>query len=151
MATEVADVLDGLDLFIGFSYPELKVIGRYLTQVAKKQGEVVFSEGEPGNYMLILVEGRLSIFKGGENGNHLLCHEGRGRMVGEMALLDQERRSATCVADTDCTMLTLNQEGLGRMASESPLLAYRFTLALAKLLSRRLRRTSGMLVEFMTA
>lgn len=149
MNINVADVLDGLELFQEFSYPELKVIGRYLTQVRKKQGDVVFAEGEPGDDMLILVDGRLSIFKGGENGTHLLCHEGRGRIVGEMALLDHERRSATCVADSDCEMLILNGEGLRCMAAETPLLAYRFMFSLAKLLSRRLRRTSGMLVEFL--
>jgi hypothetical protein len=37
------------------------------------------------------------------------------------------------------------------MAAEAPLLAYRFMFSLAKLLSRRLRRTSGMLVEFLAS
>lgn len=149
MLTSTADVLDGLELFKDFSYPELKVIGHFLARGAKKRGEVIFSEGDPGTYMLILVEGKLSIFKGGEHGAQLLCHEGRGRIVGEMALLDQERRSATCMADTDCIMLTLDAEGMNRMSAECPLLAYRFMLNLAKLLSRRLRRTSGMLVEYL--
>ena len=151
MVTNPADVLDGLELFRDFSYPELKAIGHFLHRETKKQGEVVFNEGDPGTYMLILVEGKLSIFKGGEHGSQLLCHEGRGRIVGEMALLDQERRSATCMADTDCVMLTLDADGMSRMAADSPLLAYRFMLSLAKLLSRRLRRTSGMLVEFLVS
>lgn len=150
MTINVADVLDGLELFREFSYAELKVIGRFLTQVDKQQGEVVFAEGDPGDHMLILAEGRLSIFKGGEHGSHLLCHEGRGRIVGEMALLDRERRSATCMADTDCKMLTLDDLGLRQLTDEAPLLAYRFMFNLAKLLSRRLRRTSGMLVEYLS-
>lgn len=151
MITSNADVLDGLELFRDFSYPELKVMGNFLARGAKRKGEVIFSEGEPGTYMLILVDGKLSIFKGGEHGTQLLSHEGRGRIVGEMALLDQERRSATCVADTDCTILTLDAAGMHRMSTEYPLLAYRFMLNLAKLLSRRLRRTSGMLVEFLVS
>lgn len=147
----VADVLDGLELFKDFSYLELKHIGRYLAQVNKGKGEQVFAEGDVGDYMLILVEGRLAIFKGGEHGTQLLCHEGQGRIVGEMALLDHERRSATCVAETDCKMLTLSEEGLNRLAIDAPLLAYRFMFSLAKLMSRRLRRTSGMLVEFLVS
>ncbi len=150
MTINAADVLDGLELFREFSYAELKVISRFLSQIEKRKGEVVFAEGDPGEHMLILVEGRLSIFKGGEHGSHLLCHEGRGRIVGEMALLDRERRSATCTADTDCIMFTLNDGGLRQMADEAPLLAYRFMFNLAKLLSRRLRRTSGMLVEYLS-
>ena len=147
--TDTADILDGLELFRDFSYPELNTMGHFLHRTSRKAGEVVFSEGDPGSYMLILVEGRLSIFKGGEHGTQLLSHEGRGRIVGEMALLDQERRSATCVAETDCMMMTLDADGMHRMSAERPLLAYRFMHNLARLLSRRLRRTSGMLVEYL--
>ncbi|HEX8988761.1 MAG TPA: cyclic nucleotide-binding domain-containing protein [Rhodocyclaceae bacterium] len=149
MPIDVAAVIDGLELFNDFSYPELKVIARYLSFSEVRRGETVFAEGDPGDYMLILAEGKLSIFKGGENGSQLLCHEGRGRIVGEMALLDRERRSATCVADADCTLLMLSAENLARMAKDAPSLAYRFMFNLAKLMSRRLRRTSGMLVEFL--
>lgn len=149
MIADIADLLDGLELFTAFSYAELKAIARHMEMLRKTKGEVIFNEGDPGDYMLILAEGKLAVFKGGENGSQLLSYEGRGRMVGEMALLDHERRSATCVADSDCTFLTLNSAGLEEMAREFPLLAYRFTHALARLLSRRLRKTSGMLVEFM--
>lgn len=146
---EIADILDGLDLFSGFSYGELKIIGRYLRHDTKQAGEVIFNEGDPGSFMLILAEGRVSVFKGGESGTHLLSYEGRGRFLGEMALLDREPRSATCKADTACTMLTLDHSALDRMADDAPLLAYRFMRCLALLLSRRLRKTSGMLVEFL--
>ena len=150
MTDRIADILDGLALFQDFSYPELKTISRFVTHVVYKQGEVLFEEGDPGDTMLILAEGKLSIFKGGEHGTQLLSHEGRGRMVGEMALLDNERRSASCVADTDCEVLTLSLEGLTRMSRETPILAYKFMFSLAKILSRRLRKTSGLLVDFLS-
>lgn len=149
MTDRIADILDGLALFQDFSYPELKAISRFLTHMVRKQGEVLFEEGDPGDTMLILAEGKLSIFKGGEHGTQLLSHEGRGRMVGEMALLDNERRSATCVADTDCEVLTLSLDGLSRMSRETPILAYKFMFSLANILSRRLRKTSGLLVDFL--
>jgi CRP-like cAMP-binding protein len=114
-----------------------------------QQNAVVFNEGDVGDHMLILVEGSLAIFKGGELGRHLLSYEGRGRVVGEMALLDQERRSATCVASADCVLLTFDITSLDQLSRENPAIAYRFMAALARLLSRRLRRTSGMLVEYL--
>ena len=147
--SDIADVLDGLDLFQGFSYGELKIIGRYLSISNKDKSEVIFNEGDPGNFMLILAEGRISVFKGGEYGNHLLSYEGRGRFIGEMALLDNERRSATCIADTPCKLLVLDHASLERLENDAPLLAYRFMRCLALLLSRRLRKTSGMLVEYL--
>lgn len=150
MTDRIADILDGLALFQEFSYPELKTISRFVTHVVYQQGEVLFEEGDPGDTMLILAEGKLSIFKGGEHGTQLLSHEGRGRMVGEMALLDNERRSASCVADTDCEVLTLSMDGLSRMSREAPILAYKFMFSLAKILSRRLRKTSGLLVDFLS-
>jgi CRP-like cAMP-binding protein len=149
MSEKIADLLDGLDLFRDFSYPELRTIANYLTYHQVKKDAVVFNEGDAGNYMLILVEGSLAVYKGGEAGHHLLSYEGRGRVVGEMALIDQERRSATCTAKSDCELMTLGTDGLSRMAIDHPGLAYRFMFALARLLSRRLRRTSGMLVEYL--
>lgn len=149
MKTSIADMLDGLNLFVDFTYPELEVVGRYMMPQSATKGKVIFHEGDPGSFMLILTQGSISILKGGERGQQLLSCEGRGRIVGEMALLDHERRSATCVADSDCEFLSFNQEGLRRFAAECPLLAYRFMYCLAQVLSRRLRRTSGMMADFL--
>ena len=150
MSEKIADLLDGLELFKGFSYPELKTIASYLTFLQVKKDEIIFNEGDAGNHMLILVKGSLAVFKGGELGRHLLSYDGRGRVVGEMALIDQERRSATCMASTNCELMILSTDGLTRMATGHPGLAYRFMFSLASLLSRRLRRTSGMLVEYLS-
>lgn len=149
--SEIADLLDGLELFRDFTYGELKIISRFLIFETKAAGEVIFNEGDPGTFMLILAEGRVSVFKGGEQGKHLLSYEGRGRFLGEMALLDRELRSATCVTETACKILTLDQGTLDRMENDCPRLAYRFTLCLARLLSRRLRKASGMLVEYLVS
>jgi CRP/FNR family cyclic AMP-dependent transcriptional regulator len=151
MSRNTADLLDGLELFADFSYPELQHIGRFVGYQGLKQGEVVFREGDPGSFMLILVEGQLSIYKGGEHGQRLLSYEGRGRVVGEMALLDHERRSATCIVDKDSLFITFDHTGLEQLAEHYPGLAYHFMLSLARLLSKRLRRTSGLLVEHLAA
>ena len=150
MSRNIADLLDGLDFFQGFAYRELEILAPYLGYNSADDGEVIFSEGDPGSYMLILIEGRVSILKSGENGRHLLSCEGRGRIIGEMALLDRERRSATCIADGPCELLSLSQESLERLGVEHPGVAYRFMFHLARLLSRRLRRTSGILAEYLS-
>jgi CRP-like cAMP-binding protein len=149
MSDAIADLLDGLELFKEFDFQELKNIAHYVSLIKVDAGETVFEEGDAGNYMLILVSGKLAVYKGGEHGNHLLSYEGRGRVVGEMALIDQERRSATCRAESDCELLTISTESLHKLSVQHPRLAYRFMFCLARLLSRRLRRTSGMLVEYL--
>lgn len=146
----IADILDNLDLFQGyFSYPELETLAHYMTFRTAEKQEVIFHEGDPGNYMLILVEGRMEVSKSGDGGLHLLSYEGRGRVLGEMALIDREPRSATCVAAVNCDLLTLNEDSLTKMVAEYPGIAYKMMYLLAKLLSRRLRRTSGMLADFL--
>lgn len=150
MKESIADLLEGLHPFQEYSYPELEVVARYLMPQEARKGEVVFSEGDTGSFMLILVKGRMAIHKGGEHGQKLLSYEGKGRIVGEMSLLDHERRSATCIADADCEFLIFNDAGLKRLVSEYPALAYRFMFCLAQMLSRRLRRASGMMADFLS-
>lgn len=149
MKNKIADLLDGLEFFQGFVYAELATIGPYLNIQGIPKGDIIFREGDPGNYMLILLDGRIAIYKGGEHGQHLLSYEGKGRIVGEMALLDQERRSATCVADSACELLTMTHESLKRLAHDHPAIGFHFMYSLARLLSRRLRRTSGMMADFL--
>lgn len=147
MSRTIADLIDGLEFFRDFSFDELLVLSQHLGYLEAGDGAVIFREGEPGSYMLVLVEGRIAIHKGGDSGRHLLSYEGSGRIIGEMALLDRERRSATCIAEGDCRLVTLSHEGLQQLAAAHPALAYKLMFCVARLLSRRLRRTSGLLAE----
>ncbi len=150
MKKTIADLLDEIELFQQFSFAELEILARYLKLEEIQAGEMVFAEGERGNYMFILLSGRVAIFKGGLHHQHLISSEGRGRVIGEMALIDQETRSASCVADENGEILTFTRESLKRLATEQPAVAFHFMFFLARLLSRRLRRTSGMMAEFMS-
>ncbi len=147
MAHPLIELIDGLEFFRSFSYPQLETIAGYLSLVEAAGGDAIFREGDPGTCMLILVSGRIAVYKTGENGRHLLSFEQPGRIIGEMALLDHERRSATCIAEQDCVLVTLGQDSLERLADEHAALAYQLMHAIARLLSRRLRRTSGVLAE----
>ena len=147
MSRKFAELIDGLEFFKDFSFRELETLGGYFSHRDVAQGEIVFNEGDPGRNLLILLDGKMSIYKSGESGRYLLSYEGRGRIVGEMALLDHELRSASCIAETPCELLSIDQTGLDRMALEHPSLAYLFMYSLARLLSKRLRRTSGILAE----
>ena len=146
---KIADLLDGLDFISDFAYPDLELLAKFVTHHQMDKGSVLFEEGDPGDFMLIVVQGRIAIFKGGEHGRQLLSTEMRGRIIGEMAMIDQERRSATCVSETDCELLILTHTNMQCMAKEHPAVAYHFMSSLARILSRRLRRTSGMMADFL--
>ncbi|MES2015874.1 MAG: Crp/Fnr family transcriptional regulator [Pseudomonadota bacterium] len=146
---KIADLLDGLELVRDFSYPELETMAGYMSLHATPKGGVIFEEGDLGDFMLIVVDGRIGIYKGGEHGRQLLSSEAKGRIIGEMAMIDHERRSATCVAETDCELLILTSTNLKNLALERPMLAFHFMTSLARILSRRLRRASGMMADFL--
>jgi CRP-like cAMP-binding protein len=149
MTPSVAHALDDLDLFQGFfTYPELECLSSFMNLISAAQGDVIFHEGDKGGYMLILIDGKIKVSKSGDGGMYLLSYEGKGRVLGEMALIDHEPRSATCIAATDCEMLSLSKDGLDKLAAASPPVAYKLMFVLARLLSRRLRRTSGLLADF---
>ncbi len=64
-----------------------------------------------------------------------------------MAVLDGERRSATCIAATECILLTLSKDSLDRMIFDVPAIASKVVRAVAVSLSRRLRMAVGQLVD----
>jgi CRP-like cAMP-binding protein len=149
MPEEISGLLRHLEFFQSYSNENLETVSRYLARSTVPKSAVIFREGEPGNFMLFIVDGQVSIYKDSETGaNHLLAQEGRGRTVGEMALVDRLHRSATCVAEKPCDILTMTDESLSRLVSDHPSVAFQFALSLAKLLSKRLRLTSGELTDF---
>ena len=70
-----------------------------------------------------------------------------GRVFGEMAVLDGEYRSATCVAAQDCVLLILSRDSLDKMELDVPKTAARVIRTVAVSLSRRLRLADGKLVD----
>lgn len=67
-----------------------------------KAGEVIFSEGDPPGAVYVIARGQVDIMRGqGEERIHL-AHRREGEVFGEMALVDNQPRSATATAATDC-------------------------------------------------
>ena len=149
MPEEIADLLRHLEFFRAYSDAHLAIISRYLTRSTVPKGAVIFREGEPGSFMLFIIEGQVSIYKDSENGaNHMLSQQGSGVSIGEMALVDRSFRSASCVAERACDILVMTDQSLARLVSDHPSVAYQFAISLAKILSTRLRQTSGELADF---
>lgn len=149
MPEEISDLLRRLEFFAGYSDGNLETISQYLARSAVPKGTVIFREGEPGSFMLFIVAGQVAVYKDSENGaNHLLTQPGSGQTVGEMALIDRSPRSATCVTECACDILVMTDQALARLVADHPAVAFQFAISLAKLLSKRLRQTSGELADF---
>jgi CRP-like cAMP-binding protein len=141
-----------VELLADFSGREPEMLSHYLQAYAADPGCVIFREGEPGHYMCLLVSGRVKTSKESDIEHSAeVANESRGRSIGEMALIDGEPRSATCVATEPSVLLLLNQAEFQRLGEERPALALKLLMRITRLMSRRLRLTSGRLVDYLDA
>ena len=100
-------------------------------------GDYIFREGDHGEIMFVVIAGELEI----REGSTLLEIAGPGSIVGEMALIDDEPRSATVVARTDARLVPVNRRRFEFMVQETPF----FALTVMKILADRLRHTNAKL------
>jgi len=148
LVNEIANMLLECSLFNDFPTAELRSVARYFGASKVDQGAVIFDEGDAGTFLCIINSGNVSVLKLDSEGNRIEIAVLRsGRVFGEMAALDGERRSATCLAAANCVLLTLSKDSLDKMLLEVPKIAARVIRAVAVSLSRRLRMADGKLVD----
>jgi len=148
--TELAKLFDDVDLFHGIPYADVKLLSGYFQLIDTKKNQLLFSEGEPGNAMYIILEGKVQVGKILDNKIQPLAVEGKGKVLGEMSLLDGEVRSATCTVTEAGNIAIMTQDAFARLEKDHPALALRFLKLIVRLVSRRLRMTTGRLSQLLT-
>lgn len=119
-------------------FVDFEMLGRATDETRSfKSGEVVFREGELGTEFFVIRSGSVSA----RLGNRTLQVLGEGEIFGEMALIDNEPRSATIVAETDCVLVPVSETQFLFMTSEAPY----FGLSLMRVLVERLRAANSAL------
>lgn len=129
---------------------ELMVIEKYLNFIEMTPGEIVFEEGDRGDYVCFVVEGSLDVLKKSEAGEDIVISTlSKGRSIGEMAVIDDLPRSATVKARTKATLLTLSRENFDYVLAEHSAIGVKILKGIARLLSLNLRKTSSRLADYM--
>lgn len=145
---ERAGMLEGTIWAEDLPWQGLETFARYLNVTFVEKGEPVFHEGDREPYMGIIVKGTAHVVKQNAQAEQkILSVITKGKTFGEMMLVDGEPRSATVVAASDLVLLILTRANLDRLIIDVPGVAAKILLQLGKLLSQRLRMTSGKLVE----
>ena len=106
-----------------------------------KSGDVLFSEGEPGEELYIIQEGKVEIIKllGGQA--QVLATLEKGDFFGEMAIVSRIKRTATARAGTDLKVLSFDRNGFQQMIEKNPKIA----LNIIDKLCKRLENTTNQL------
>lgn len=108
------------------------------------KGEVLFAEGDPGDRMYVIIDGKVKLGQTSSDGREsLLSILGPGEMFGELSLFDPGLRTSTATALTDATVLGLGNDQLRPWLTGRPEVA----AALLQALAQRLRRTNEAMAD----
>jgi CRP/FNR family cyclic AMP-dependent transcriptional regulator len=138
----LVSLLARTDLFGGFSADELAACAAAFRRVHFHKGAMLFTRGDPGTHLYIVLEGRVRLAITSEEGRELsFRHAAAGDLFGEIAALDGSLRTADATALTEVTTYALERNAFRNLWSARP----GVSAGLIAFLCRRLRETSGQL------
>lgn len=117
----------------------LAAIERLASWLTVRQGEVLFSKGDPGDAWYVVASGRLAVVEPARDGaaERLLAEVGRGEAIGELALLTGEARSATVHALRDSELVRFAMDEFAELLATVPQVHQAVLHALARRIVRR--------------
>ena len=137
MTVQTPDFLATIPLFSGLPRDELNKFAELTRERAYPKGSVILFQDDPGDSLFVLRTGRVKVVLIGEDGREVILGVLEpGAHFGELALIDDQPRSAHVIAMDDANLLILRREDFRRRVEANPTVAW----ALLTELSRRLRR-----------
>jgi HEAT repeat protein len=128
-------LLKGVSMFSATSEDTLADVASVLEEMELRPGELVFSKGDPGQSMYIVVSGRVRVFDGGKTINFL----GEREIFGELALLDPEPRSASVESAEETRLFRLDRDTLFELMTDN----VGVVSGIMQVLCKRLRRMTA--------
>jgi CRP-like cAMP-binding protein len=121
----------------------------FLLAVGKRRtfaaGEQLFASGSPGDQLFIVVDGTIQVLMPSQDGDVVVERFQRGDMLGEIAVLDDQPRTATGRAASPSTLLAIQRDDFHAFLERFP----RYRQRLISILAQRLRRTSDLVSEML--
>ncbi len=136
-----------LSFFDAFTLEELVSVLSVVRERRLVDREVLIKEGTVGQSCFFLVEGKIRAFTTRDKHVKELATLERGAIFGHMALIDHDRRSATCAARGEALLLEMMWEDFDRMFNSGVAAAFKLTDALTRLLVTQLRSTNDQFLE----
>lgn len=138
------DVLMRAGMLQGVPPAAAEVLAAQLQQVSFPPRHTVFTEGEPGVDLYIVLSGKVKIRRRTTDGREtLIAVLGPSDMFGELALFDPGPRTSTVTTLTEVTAVRIDRRALRAWIAAHPDIAQQ----LLRVLARRLRRTNDMLCD----
>lgn len=150
LANEIFGLVGRSQFFAEFSREDVSILASYMNVYRAQAGETIIRENDGGDFMLLIVEGAVDIFKKGMRGEQQhMTNVGPGMTLGEMSMIDGEPRFATCVATETTVFAVLHRDEMAKIILDHPALGSKILVKLVSMLSARLRQTSARLLQYM--
>lgn len=119
------------------------------TRLHCAQNETLFEQGGQPEAFYLIVEGEVTIEKKSQNGKMgVITTLTSGSIVGEMGLLNMEKRSANArVSSNEATFLRIDWKKFQQLLNENHASAYKIIMSFARLLAGRLKRINSKVIE----
>jgi predicted acylesterase/phospholipase RssA/CRP-like cAMP-binding protein len=133
----IDESLQNIPFFRALSPDTLRAISAKMQFVHLEHGQIVFAEGTVGDAMYLIESGqvKVSISTGDGKREKIINHLGPGNFFGEMALILDQRRSATVSVTIDVDLWVLHKSDLDELLAENPEIALQITRELSRRLS----------------
>lgn len=132
------NILRQMPIFQHLEYVELIEVLNSSTQRHYSAGDLIFDEGVQGDEMFVILEGEVSIRKGGQ----IVIKMGQGGHFGEMALMDRNPRSAAAHAELETRVIVVKRRPLFRLMQQNNEIAVKLLWCFMQVLNQRLRFTT---------
>ena len=141
-----------------FTPQELDTLGEAMLLVRAQPGQVLISEGDRGDWMLLLLSGTIDVTKAtppDEDDRAAADNVSRlgvvteGAALGEMSMFDLDLRYATCTAIDAVEAAVLSRAAIGQLIRQHPGVGAKLVVKITQLLAQRLRNTSNRLVKML--
>ncbi|MBT3217178.1 MAG: cyclic nucleotide-binding domain-containing protein [Candidatus Marinimicrobia bacterium] len=146
--SETVLTLKQVPIFKGFTDKEFQDLEKLFHRRAYDAGEFVFKNRAPGEGMYIIMKGAVKITIGTrENNEQILAELSEGSFFGELALFDDDPRSANAIATVQSDLLGFFTADLMTLNDRNPQMGNKILLNLGGVLGERLRGTNQLLLE----
>ena len=141
---------------------EADLLGAGMLRVRARPGQVLVTEGDAGNWMMLVLSGTVDVTRRGHaraSGQGVAPGAGAeiirlavikaGAAFGEMSMLDGEPRLATCTAIETVEVGVMTRPAIARLIDEHPAAGAKLLVKLTQLLAQRLRNNSNQIVRLL--
>lgn len=139
---DMINKLKEIPLLSNISDNDLKALSNLIKENHHNKGDIIINEGDVDSKMYILINGEVDIIKTTIFGDKFVCATLKDNMhaiFGEMALIDNDKRSATVIAKTDCDTLSIDNESFNKYCDLYPSSAVKLLKLMNLNLIRNLR------------